>query len=178
MCLVDSHASSVAIHDSKGFYACWCIGMAILAGASATLPGVGPYGLVVFGAHAVWALYRLMDRQARIRVTREGIVDENFWYSPGLIPWEEILDVRVTQLGLIEVDLRDESAFWARLSPLRQIARFKHQLFGFGPALITPWGLDGSTGEVVGLLQAGLDDHVLSTARRERRGLPANPGGF
>ncbi len=82
--------------------------MTALAVLSAT--AWGPLGLIIFGAHAVWAFRRLLDPRPRIRLSSDGIVDKNFWYSPGLIPWEEILDVRSTRLGLIEVDLKDESA--------------------------------------------------------------------
>ena len=84
----------VEIYDSKVFYASWFAGMAFLAVASLALPGVGPVGLVVFGSHAVWADTRLESPRPRIRVTPEGLIDENFWYSPGLIRWGEILDVR------------------------------------------------------------------------------------
>jgi hypothetical protein len=117
----------------------------------------------------------LFDQRPRIRITADGIVDENFWYSPGLIPWEEIVDVRATGLGLIEVDLSDASAFLERLSPMRQVARFKMQLLGFGPAVITPWGLDRSGREVVALLQDGLDEHVVLSARREGAARLADP---
>ena len=165
----------VDIHDSRPFYASWFVGMTALAFAVGTVPGLGPLLAMVFGIHAVWALSRLFARRPRIQITSEGIVDRNFWYSPGLIRWEEIIDVYSRGLGFIEVELKDETAFWERLSPLRQIARYKFQLFGYGPALITPWGLERSGSEVVDMLQAGLDEHVLQTARVE--GLPPSDGG-
>lgn len=166
---------SLTIRDSRAFYAYWCIAMTLLAVATVTGFGWGPFGLVLFGGYALWALTRLLDRRPRIRVTPEGIIDDNFWYSPGLVRWADILDVRMTRLGLIEVDLRDENAFWERLSPLRRLARFKMQLYGFGPALITPWGLEGSGSEIVAHLQAGLDEHVLLAARSERSPSPSEP---
>jgi hypothetical protein len=52
------------------------------------------------------------------------------------------------------------------------MARFKLRLFGFGPALITPWGMNRSTGEVVTMLQEGLDQYVLESARKQV--LPSN----
>jgi hypothetical protein len=165
----------VEIHDSRLLYGSWCVGTAGLAAALATVSGPGPLLAVVFGVHAVWALRRLFDGRPRIQITSEGIVDRNFWYSPGLIRWEEIIDVYSSRFGLIEVELKNEVAFWERLSPLRQIARYKLQLLGFGPALITPWGLDRSGPEVVDLLQEGLDSHVLRSARRE--GMVLDDGG-
>ncbi len=158
----------VEIHDSRTFFVSWFVGMTTFAVALATVPGWGPLVAVVLGAHALWALRRLFDRRPRIQITSEGIVDRNFWYSPGLIRWEEIIDVYSKGLGLIEVELKDEIAFWDRLSPLRQIPRYKLQLLGFGPTLITPWGLELSGSEVLDMLQAGLDEHVLQSAQEER----------
>jgi hypothetical protein len=166
----------IEIYDSKAFYACWFVGTAFLAVASLALPGVGPVGLVVFGSHAVWAVTRLESPRPRIRVTPEGLIDENFWYSPGLIPWDEILDVRPTRWGLIEVDLRDEDAFWRRLPALSRLARSKMQLLGFGPAVITPWGLNRSRAEVVGLLASGLDEHLIAEVKDDAaRGVLGGP---
>jgi len=165
----------IDIYDSRPFYALWFVVMAALAFAVGTMPGLGPLIAMVFGIHALWALRRLFFRRPRVRITAEGIVDRNFWYSPGLIRWEDIIDVYSTGLGLIEVELKDEMAFWERLSPLGQMARYKLQLLGYGPALITPWGLERSGSEVVDMLQAGLDEHVLQSAQVE--GLPPSDGG-
>lgn len=165
----------VEIHDSRSFHVAWFVGMTTLAIASAMVPGPGVIMAVIFGAHALYALRRLFYRRPRIQITSEGIVDRNFWYSPGLIRWEEIIDVYSKGFGLIEVELKDEVAFWNRLSPLRQIPRFKLQIFGFGPALITSWGLEHSGSEVVEMLQAGMDEHALHAAREERL-LPSDGG--
>lgn len=165
----------VEIRDSRLFYVSWSVATSALAVALVTVPGIGPFLTVLFGAHALWALRRLFDRRARIQITSEGIVDRNFWYSPGLIRWEEIIDIYSRGLGLIEVQLRDEISFWDRLSPLRQLARYKFQLFGYGPALITSWGLERSGSVVVDMLQAGLDEHVLQSAQ-EGQLLPSDGG--
>jgi hypothetical protein len=105
-------------------------------------------------------------------VNAVGIRDENFWYSPGLIRWDEILDVRPTRFGLIEVELRDEGAFWGRLSPLSQLPRVKLTLLGFGPALITPWGLEGTRRGLVNLLKKELEQNLLESVRREQVAAP------
>lgn len=49
---------------------------------------------VVTGMKMVWATLRLFWRRPRLRVTSEGVVDENFWYSSGLLPWSTIRDIR------------------------------------------------------------------------------------
>ncbi len=163
---------AIAIYDSRLFFGLYSAGMTIAAIPCALLSGFGPVLAIILGTHALWALRRVIDRRPRLRISAEGIRDENFWYSPGMIRWDEILDVRRTRFGLIEVELRDEGAFWNRLSPLRQLPRVKLALFGFGPALITPWGLRGTTREVVGTLQQGLEQHLLDSVRREQAALP------
>ena len=174
--------SPIEIRDSRAFYALWAEvagSLAVLSAASWIWGPVGLAGLVglgVFGAHAVWALRRLFGRRVRLRITEEGIVDENFWYSPGLIKWDEVLDVRATRWGRIEIDLLDENAFLARLSGPHQVGRIKQLarsaraihtvLLGFGPASIFSWGLEASRGEIIEALEAGMDSYALSVVRQ------------
>ena len=96
-----------------------------------------------------------------IRITAEGIVDENFWYSPGLVRWEQIVEIRSTALGFIEIDLEDDQAFWETLSPLKALARMKMQLLGYGPAFIVGWNLAGSIEDNLEAMRGGLDDFSL-----------------
>ncbi|MBT8487821.1 MAG: hypothetical protein KJO65_03230, partial [Gemmatimonadetes bacterium] len=106
-----------------------------------------------------WAGYRVI-LPGRLCVTEAGIVDEMFWYSPGLIPWQDVTDVRPTRWGLVEIDLVDDDVFLQRLGPLSQMARFKQQLYGFGPALVVPWVLRGRRRTIVDRLQDGLDAYT------------------
>ena len=159
--------AAIEIHDSRLFLGLYSGGMTIAAIAGALLSGWGPVLPIIFGTHALWSLRRLFDRRPRLRVSAEGIRDENFWYSPGLIRWEEIRDVRRTRFGLIEIELRDEGAFLDRLSWLQQLPRLKFAMFGFGPALVTPWGFKGTTREVVTTLQQGLERYLLDSVRSE-----------
>jgi hypothetical protein len=158
---------TLEIYDSRPLFAAYFAGMAMAAVRCALLPGWGPILAIAFGSHALWSLRRLLHRRPRISVSEEGIRDEKFWYSPGLIPWDEVRDVRRTRFGLVELELRDEGAFWNRLSPLRQLPRVKTTLLGFGPALVTPWGLEGSTRRVVSVIQEGLERHLLESVRSE-----------
>ncbi|NNK63993.1 MAG: hypothetical protein HKO98_12405 [Gemmatimonadetes bacterium] len=160
-------SDAIEFYDSRLFFASYSAGMTMVAIPCALVSGWGPILAIIFGGHALWSLRRLLDRRPRLEISAVGIRDENLWYSPGMIRWEEIRDIRRTRLGLIEVELRDEGAFLDRLSPLRQLPRVKLALFGFGPALITPWGLEGSTREVVGKLQEGLEQHLLESVRSE-----------
>ena len=159
------HADPVEIRDSRIFFASWGILTGSLAALSVVSWGLGPFGLVVFGTHAVWSLTRLLSRRVRVRITQEGVVDENYWLSPGLITWDEILDVRPTKWGLIEIDLADEDAFLERRSTLAQLAIFKQQLYGLGPAVIVPWSLRGTRRELLDALETAMDTFALSKVR-------------
>ncbi len=165
-------ADPIEIRDSRAFYALWAElagSLAVLSGAAwAWGPGgfAGLVGLGVFGANTVWSCLRLFRRRVRLRITEEGIVDENFWYSPGLIKWDEILDVRESRWGYIEVDLADKPAYFRRLSGLAQTVRAYQRLWGFGPAAISSWGLEASRGEIIEALETGMDSYALSMVRQ------------
>ncbi len=135
--------------------------VAVSGGVAAAFAAVGSLVLATLAmAYTAWAGYRLIA-PGRLRVTRDGILDETFWYSPGLIPWDEITDIRPTRFGLVEIDLVDETAYVDRLGPWAQLALIKQQLYGFGPALIVPWVLRGTRRDLVEGLQEGLDAHTL-----------------
>ena len=153
--------------DSRAFLA--VVGVAygaVAAGfAAAGWPVLACAAMVGVG----WAGYRMVSTQVRLRISEEGIEDRSYWYTGGLIAWDEILDVRAGPWGSIEIDLRDEAAHWQRLSPLRQIQRAKLQMFyRLGPAAIIPWGLEGSRPEVLEALQEGLDTVELESFIQNR----------
>ncbi len=162
----------IEIRDSRLFYAICSEVAGSLALLSAISWAWGPagvaglVGLGVFGANAAWALTRLFRRKARLRITEQGIIDEQFWYSPGLIKWDEILDVRESRWGYIEIDLADKQAYFRRLSGLAQTVRGYQRLWGFGPAAIHTWGLEASKGEIIEALETGMDSHALSMVRQ------------
>lgn len=151
--------------DSKLFWGAFAGLMAVLGAVSSTVWGWGPVGLVFFGVYTVFALTRLLSGRVRLQVGEDGIVDRTFWYSPGLIPWGEILDIRSTRFGFIEVELRDEAALLARLSPLSRWARWKFPLYGLGPAAIVPWGLEAKRSELIEVLQSAHDEFVVEATK-------------
>jgi hypothetical protein len=159
---------SSEFRDSRAFFAAYgfvaasvAIGFASAGWALAAALAVGVTG---------WAGYRMVATPVRVRVSESGVEDHSFWYSPGLIRWSEIVEVREGPWGAIEVDLRDEASFWEKLGPLKAIPRVKMQLFyRLGPAAIIPWSLAGSRAEVVGALQDGLDTHTLRSLTRPER---------
>ncbi len=165
-------ADPIEIRDSRAFYALWAElagSLAVLSGAAWAWGPVGFAGLVglgVFGANTVWSCLRLFRRRVRLRITEGGIVDENFWYSPGLIKWDEILDVRATRWGYIKIDLADEKAYFERLSGLAEVAHAYQKLWGLGPAAIFSWGLEASRGEIIEALETGMDSYALSVVRQ------------
>ncbi len=174
----------IEIGDSRVFYAI-CGGvagpLAVLAAISLVWGPAGVADLValgVFGTNAAWALHRLFRRKARLRITEEGIVDEQFWYSPGLIKWDEILDIRESRWGYIEIDLADRQAYFRRLSGLAQTVRAYMRLWGFGPAAISSWGLEASRGEIIEALETGMDSYALSMVRQADALEPGGASGI
>lgn len=172
-------------HECRGsrpFFA----GMVLLAAGLGV--GAAALGSLILAVLAIgytgWSAYRLIA-PGRLRVTEDGLVDDTFWHSPGLIPWRTITDVRPARWALIEIDLVDENAFVEKLGPLKQMALLKQQLYGFGPAIIVPWVLQGSRQSILETLQDGLDayTHIALAEERgaERRMLPGDedqrPGG-
>lgn len=129
--------------------------------------GLGLAGFIGFESLAIWSAQRLVSRPVRLRVTEEGVHDDTGWYSPGFIAWSEVANVRITNLGFIEIDLVDEDAFLSRLAPLSRIRRMQWRFFGFGPQLIAPWGLAASRSEIFEALEGGLDEYTLRAVRRD-----------
>lgn len=158
-------AIEVVRYDSRGFFAIYGSTCALLAAGFASLPWGMPLA-VVMGANALWAVMRASYRKARIRIDEDGIVDENFWYSGGFIPWSAVRDVRPTRWGLIQIELFDENEYWDALHPMKAFALLKMQLYGFSPVVVTPWGLQGSRRALVAELQEGLDRWAVEAARR------------
>lgn len=148
------------IRDSRAFHAIVCF---VFATVAALFAGAGwPLGAMLAMPPAGWAAYRMVAGSVRLRISEDGVEDRSFWYSAGFIPWSEILEVRSGPWGAVEIELRDEAAFWERLGPLRQLPRVKLRLFyGLGPAAIVPWGLAGSRSGIVEAMQEALDTHAL-----------------
>jgi hypothetical protein len=122
---------------------------------------------LLLGSYSAWSFLRVVSWRVRVRVTEDGIVDETFgWYSPGLIRWEGIRDVRAGRWGGIEIELKDQKAFFYRLSPPAVLARALSMLFGLGPAVINPLYFKGSRRELLESLEAALDSYTLDTIRQ------------
>ena len=156
------------VYDSVLFLLVWLVGSGALLLASTLSWGWGILGMFVFGGHTGWALFRLLRRKARLRITEEGIIDRTFWHSPGLIPWEQIIRVRPARWGMISVEIRDEDEFMAKQSTLANLARIKFLMFNLGPAAIYSLPLQGSRKKLLQALEAGLDAHELARVRQER----------
>lgn len=165
--MTTADGSRLELRDSKAFWGTVAVATGALALASSGT-GLGPFGLVLFGGYATWAVSRLLHRPVRLAVNAQGIVDRTFWFSPGLIPWSEIVDVRPGRFGFIDIELRDEAAFMERLPPLRRLARWKFALYGLGPAAMNPWPLPASRREIVEALESGLDAFILEDVDRIR----------
>lgn len=167
---------SVHFRGSRAFFG----GLLLVVGSLAA--GFAALGSVILSSLAVlyagWAGFRLIA-PGRLHSTEAGIVDETFWYSPGLIPWAQVTDVRPTRWGLVEIDLVDEDVYLERLGALARVAVFKQQLYGFGPSLIMPWALQGSRRTIIDGLQDGLDayTHMVLTTGAADGGATQLPDG-
>lgn len=158
-------------YDSVVVFGGYAAGTALLTVGFMAVPGLALVA-VVTGMKMVWATLRLLWRRPRLRVTSEGVVDENFWYSSGLLPWSIIRDIRPTKWGLIQIELLDEDAHYELLHPLKRLALLKMRILGLPLGLLMPWGLRGSRGEIVSQLKDGLNRWVVEEAAR---GEPAGP---
>ncbi len=117
---------------------------------------------------SVLCLVLLAFRRVRLRIDEEGVVDRFVWFSPGLIPWRQIIEVRQTRWGLIQVDLRDNAAFYEQLSPLAELQVAKLRLWGLGPAVLRPWSLEASRSRLLQVIEDGMDAYALSELKREK----------
>ena len=158
----DTSGDLIEFRDSQAFYGSSCVGSAGLAVYSSE-----PWMALLLGSYSAWSFLRVVSWRVRVRVTEDGIVDETFgWYSPGLIRWEGIRDVRAGRWGGIEIELKDEKAFFYRLSPPAVLARAISRLFGLGPAVINPLYFKGSRRELLESLEAALDSYTLDAVRQ------------
>ena len=164
-------AGPIEIRDSRVFYGLWVALSWSLATLCLAAGGPGLIGFIVFGVHALWSSSRLILQQAPLLITEEGVVGVVHGLAPGLvswgglITWDEILDVRKCKWGLIEIQLADEEAFLERQSALVGLSALKLRIAGLGPAVIAPWGLEGSRREVLDVLETAMDSFALSNIR-------------
>lgn len=163
---MDTHqdAPAVEVLDSMPRYL--LLVLACVIGALAVVIMGGPLPVsVMLGGFALWASSRVVHRPARIVLTEEGIVDRTFWYSPGFIPWGEIINIRPARWGRVDIDLRDKASFLERLPPIKKLRRYRWRLYGLGPAALNPLLLGISRRDLVETLQAGLDEYTLAEVR-------------
>ena len=82
---------SVELEDSRAFYGFFFLFYVIVAALLISAPPLA----IASGAAGLWSLLRFFTPRVRLRTTAEGIIDNTLpWYSPGLIPWDEIADIR------------------------------------------------------------------------------------
>ncbi|MCG6989136.1 MAG: hypothetical protein LJF06_13285 [Gemmatimonadetes bacterium] len=168
----------VEYRDSLPVYLVWLVAMVVLTVcAVAFWPTWGPTPLLVFGSAAVAAALRVLRRRVRLRITEEGIIDRTGWYSPGLIPWEDVVDVRPGPWGYVQLDLTEASSFWERQTPLRQLHMMSAQLWGLSPATISSLGLAASRRTILRAMEVGMDRHALASLRREAELPPGEDAG-
>lgn len=163
----------VEYYDSRPIYLTWfnvCL-LACVVLVLASLNGGGPFGMIgalPFGLSALYSFPRLVSRRVRLAISEEGILEQNFWYSPGFLPWDQVLAVRRRMWGLIEVEIRDPDSLLGKQPLLRKLGMRWLRLRGYGLVVITPWGLEGEGSEIVGTLQDGLEEFNLAAVRHAK----------
>ena len=95
---------AVEFYDSRLFLFLYSLLCFVLLAFSTLVWGWGPLGIICFGPSVVWSLVRLAFRRARLRIDEEGVVDRYMWFSPGLIPWHQIIEVRNSLIQLVGID--------------------------------------------------------------------------
>jgi hypothetical protein len=143
-----------------------CALFSVLGLASGDLFGVIAGGFL--GTGALWSVGRLLSKRIRIAISRDGILEQNLWYSPGFIPWDQVLGFRERRMGSIEVEIRDHEEMIGQQPLLRRLQMKWLRFRGYGPVLIIPWGLEGGKTAVLEALQDGLDAYYLDKVRNEK----------
>lgn len=152
----------VEFRDSPTSFGVMGLILGVLAFQASWWPSAG-----LFGICSLWLVSRAARRRVRLRITDEGITDETFgWYSPGLIPWEEVREIRYGAWRAVDIELKDEAAFLYRLSPLARLGRIPGRLFGLGSAYLNPLYFRASRRTLHDSLEAGLRAHELESIRR------------
>jgi len=149
--------------DSRLFFGT----LAVLHLALAVLLGE-PVVALFLCAFAVKPALNAARPRTRVRVTEKGIELRYFVRSPGLIRWDEVLDIREGRWGVTELELRDENAFRERLSRIdRMIAATNRLIYGFGPTAVSSMLLKGSKREIRESLETALDSYTLAAFRND-----------
>jgi hypothetical protein len=103
---------------------------------------LGWFGLAFSLAGLVASVRGAFDRRPRVTLTAEGL--EVRQLGVGLIPWRDLLEVRLVRIQkqpFLELDLRDPEAYLARMSgPRRALVRV-NALVGCGTFFVNPAGL-------------------------------------
>jgi hypothetical protein len=128
---------------------------------------VGGVGALYFGARIVYLARRLIGKVPRVLLTEDGVIDRSFFYSVGLIPWEDIVEVRHKGMGMVNVTVRDPDKLLAPLGVHQLFMIGWMQLWGFGPIAINSWTLDRTSRELVDLLDEGMDAYALRALRSD-----------
>lgn len=120
--------------------------------------GLVPWTTIIFfGGCSVMFLWQLFDNRPRITISEHGIDDR--FLKTGCIEWSDIERIRLwRQQGnaFIALELRDESKYIDRLSPLMQRAVALNRKLGFPSLSLNLAGTDAVPEQVETLLQREL----------------------
>jgi len=122
----------------------------------------GVLGILTFGWGTLWSSRFLFDREPRLRISAEGILNRTYWTAPILIPWTEVVEIRSKGLpGVREVVLRDPTSWLVHQPRTVRAWAWITRLFGLGPVPLNLWALAATWDEVDEQLEAGLERFEL-----------------
>jgi hypothetical protein len=102
---------------------------------------VGYLAIVFFGVVALFIVSKLFDPMPGFVIDDNGIVDNSSAFSVGFIPWEDIVDVSVTEVSkqkIILIKVADPQDYISRQPNAlgKQTARMNYRMYG-SPVSVT-----------------------------------------
>jgi hypothetical protein len=103
--------------------------------------GLGVAAVLFFGACGVYAIAKIFDRKPGLVLGPTGIVDNSSAVAAGFIPWSEVTDVRIYQLGvqrMLVVKVSDPEKYIGRGTPLKRALNRANTHMCGSPVVISP----------------------------------------
>jgi hypothetical protein len=151
-----------------GFWFCRSQEPAAEAGSFPWFPKiVGIFSILFFGACAVEAIRQMLDTRPRLILDDRGIFDRTL--STPVIPWGSLLGAKIVQVRktkFIALQLADEEARYAALSPIKRMMSNANQGLGCSRFNLNLSALDISAEHVLTVIEEQLELRRSPTSNR------------